>query len=263
MFGPAGVYPPGPVAVLPGAQHPSQACPGTGRPPHGPRCPDAAGGEPGVGPRRRSREGRTCSVGSRLWSHGHTLGTSALRCPLGSGRCLCVGHSWARWSPGGHRHRLCRETGSEQGAGGAHPSPTPTKPGRGKSPCVSVVVSPKPLLGQPGVLASTKAREAIPSGRLWAGRQPGAPGALQPRLGSARVKTGRWGQERTTQHPQTHLTWPCLHSFPVAVFRTITLSFGGNSHEHAVHSLRSSPRFPCSRHPTPRALPGQPHPWWW
>lgn len=158
MSGPAGVYPPGPAADLPGAQHPSQACPVAGRPPHGPWCPDAAGGEPGVGPRRRSREGRTCSVGSRLWSHGHTPGTSALRCRLGSGRCLCAGHSWARWSPGGHRHRLCQETGSAQRAGGAHPSPAPTKPGRGKLPCVSVVVSPKPLLGRPRVLASTPAR---------------------------------------------------------------------------------------------------------
>ena len=101
---------------------------------------------------------------------------------------------------GSQAQAVPRETGSGQGAGGAHPSPAPTKPGRGKLPCVSVVVSPKPLLGRPGVLASTPARGAIPSGCLWAGRQPGAPRALQPRLGSARVKTGRWGQERTIQH---------------------------------------------------------------
>lgn len=37
----------------------------------------------------------------------------------------------------------CAETGSEQGAEWLSPQPHSTKPGRGKSPCVSVVVSPK------------------------------------------------------------------------------------------------------------------------
>lgn len=164
---PAAGQPPGPAGAHPGPQRPSQVSPGGGQPPPGPQLPAAAGAKPGAGPRRRNRQGRSCSVGSHLWSRGHMPGTSAPRCPLCRGRRLCAGHSWARWSPVGRRHKLSGRERLRAGCGQCPPLPrVPKRRKKPKGGDGPVRVACTPALGQAAVqnchgTATTLAREAL------------------------------------------------------------------------------------------------------